>query len=62
MTEEQKANIYGMLLSEHTRIHNRINEIKGQSIDLSKQDINQIKHLENIQMDIMRKINTLLSR
>ena len=36
MNDIQKANIYGQLLNEHTRLHNQINEIKGQNNDLSK--------------------------
>ena len=62
MTEEQKAQIYGQLLNEHTRLHNTINEIKGQNIDLNKKQIQEIRSLEEQQVQIMRKINQLLSR
>jgi len=62
MTEEQKAQIYGQLLNEHTRLHNKINEIKGQNIDLNKTQIQEIRSLEQQQFQIMRKINQLLSR
>lgn len=61
MTNEEKANLYGHLLNEHTKIGNRIQEIKGQSIDLNKSDIQKIKDLEAIQMKIMRDINRLFS-
>jgi uncharacterized membrane protein (DUF106 family) len=62
MTEEQKANIYGMLLTEHSRLHNRINEIRSENLDLTKQNQEEIKRLENAQLEIMRKINLLLKK
>lgn len=62
MLETEKANIYGMLLSQHTKLHNQINEIKGQNIDLNKNQLMEIKKLEGVQVEIMKKINLLLSR
>jgi len=62
MTEQQKADMYGRLLNEHTRIHNKINEIKGQNIDLNQKQLQEIRSLENQQVQIMKKINQLLSR
>jgi len=61
MTNEQKAQQYGQLLNEHTRIGNQISEIKGQSIDLSQNELSQIKELENRQIQIMYSIQRLLS-
>jgi hypothetical protein len=61
MTNEQKAQQYGQLLNEHTRIGNQISEIKGQSIDLSQKEQSQIKELENRQIQIMNSIQRLLS-
>lgn len=61
MTNEQKAQQYGQLLNEHTRIGNKINEIKGQSIDLSQNQLNEIKRLESKQLLIMNFINRLMS-
>ncbi len=61
MTNEEKANLYGHLLNEHTKIGNRISEIKGQNIDPSQSDLKKIKELENLQMRIMVDINRLLS-
>jgi len=46
MTNEQKAQQYGELLNEHTRLGNQINEIKGQSIDLNQNQLSQIGRLE----------------
>lgn len=62
MSEGEKANIYGMLLSQHTKLHNQINEIKGQNIELNQSQIGEIKKMEFAQMEIMKKINLLLSR
>lgn len=61
MTESQKADLYGRLLNEHTRIGNQISEIKGQNIELNQKQKSDIKILENQQIDIMRKIRNLLS-
>ncbi len=61
MNDTHKANIYGQLLNEHRRLHNLITEIKGQNIDLTKKDIEQIKVLEKQQVKIMNDINRLLS-
>jgi hypothetical protein len=61
MTNEQKAQHYGQLLNEHTRISNQISEIKGQSIDLSPRDQAKIKELEGKQIQIMNSIQRLLS-
>lgn len=60
MTNEQKSVMYGQLLNEHTRLHNRINEIKGSNIDLSQSNLNEIKSLENQQFKIIETINNLL--
>lgn len=62
MTEEQKAQVYGQLLNEHTRLHNQINEIKGQNLDLNQRQIQEIRMLESRQIEIMNKIRQLLSR
>lgn len=61
MTEQQKAAMYGQLLNEHTRNHNKINEIKGQNIDLNQKQIQEIQRLELSQHQIMRQINLLMS-
>lgn len=62
MTEQQKAALYGQLLNEHTRLHNKINEIKGQSIELSNSQIREIKQLEMLQVRVMKQINVLMTR
>ena len=61
MKQEQKAQLYGQLLNEHTKLHNRINEIKGQNLDLNKKQIDDIRNLERQQLLIMNKIRSLFS-
>lgn len=61
MTTEQKAQMYGQLLNEHTRLGNRVSEIKGQSIELNPEQKRLIQELENKQIQIMSDINRLLS-
>jgi hypothetical protein len=61
MTEEQKAQIYGSLLNEHTKCFNEINRIKGESLDLNREQMNRIQQLENRQKQIMDQVKRLLS-
>ena len=61
ISAEQKAAIYGQLLNDHTRLHNQIQEIKGQSIDLNQKQLQEIRQLEQKQLFIMQQINRLMS-
>jgi len=61
MNEQMKAQMYGDLLNQHTKLHNQINEIKGQSIELNQQQLIKIRQLEQQQLQIMSKINQLFS-
>ncbi len=61
MDKINKANVYGQLLNEHRRLHNLINEIKGQNIELTQSKLMEIKQLEKQQIKIMSDINKLLS-
>jgi hypothetical protein len=61
MTQEEKAQQYGNLLNQHTRISNMISEIKGQDIELNPKQLGKIKELQNQQVLIMNTINRLLS-
>ena len=62
MTEEQKAQMYGQLLNQHTKLHNKINEIKGQNIDPTPNQLKEIRTLELQQLKIMNQIRQLLTR
>lgn len=61
MDDNQKSVIYGELLNHHTRLHNKINEIKGSNIDLTQAQINEIRQLEQVQLKIVQQINQLLN-
>jgi hypothetical protein len=61
MTEQQKADAYGQLLNEHTRIANKVAEIKGQNIELTKDQQKQIEILQNKQIQIMSQIKNLFN-
>lgn len=61
MTEQQKAEVYGELLNEHTRIGNKVAEIKGQNIELSKDHLRQIEILQRRQVEIMENIKKLFN-
>ena len=59
MTNEQKAQKYNQLMYEYTRIQNRISSIKGESINLNQQQLNEIQNLENTLRLIMDKVSRL---
>lgn len=59
MENEQKAQIYNQLMYEYTRVQNRISSIKGESIDLNQQQLNEIRNLENTLRLIMDKVSKL---
>jgi hypothetical protein len=61
MSEQHKAQAYGELLNEHTRVGNRINEIKGQNIELSKEQQRQVELLQKKQIEIMENIKRLFN-
>jgi hypothetical protein len=61
MNETQKAEIYGRLLNDHTRLHNQIQEIKGQNLELNQDQIGQVRQLEEGQRRIMAALNKLMS-
>jgi hypothetical protein len=60
MTNEQKAQQYGQLLNEHTRLGNKISSIKGESIELNQKQLNEIKSLESKQVQIMNFLQRLM--
>jgi plasmid stability protein len=61
MNNEQKAQMYNQLLSEHTRTMNEISSIKGESIDLNNQQLMRIRQLEDRQRQIMSSIQRMMS-
>jgi len=61
MNQEQKAQRYGELLNEHTRVSNQISSIKSEDIEMNKEQLERINRLKNRQIQIMNEINKLLS-
>jgi hypothetical protein len=61
MREEEKAQIYGNLLNEHTKLFNEINRIKGDSLELSLEQKRKISEMEQRQIQIMEQVKRLLS-
>jgi hypothetical protein len=61
MTTEQKAEVYGNLLNEHTKCFNEINRIKGESLELNREQRLKVQQLEQRQQQIMTEVNKLLS-
>lgn len=59
MENEQKAQMYNQLMYEYTRIQNRISSIKGESINLNQQQLNEIQNLENTLRLIMDRVSKL---
>jgi len=59
MTNEQKANTYNQLMFEYTKIQNKISSIKGESISLNQNQINEIRTLENKLRIIMETASRL---
>ena len=52
MNNEQKAMVYNQLMFEYTKIQNQISSIKGESISLNQNQINEVRELE-------RKLNSV---
>ncbi len=62
MDNNSKARIYGELLNEHTRLGNMISEIKVSNYELTQEQKQQIRILQNRQVEIMKSINKLFSK
>ena len=59
MTNEEKGRIYSQLMFEHTKIQNKIASIKGESIELNKSQLQEIRFLEQRLLQIMRAASRL---
>lgn len=59
MTNEQKASVYNQLMFEYTKIQNKISSIKGESLSLNQNQINEVKELENRLRMIMETASKL---
>ena len=61
MENSQKAQMYGQLLNEHTRVGNQISEIKSEHFEMNDEQMRRIRVLENQQVQIMLSIKRLMS-
>ena len=59
MTNEQKAQVYNQLMSEHIRLSNQISSIKGENIDLNQDQIQRIKIVEPKIQEIVIRLSRL---
>ena len=59
MNNEQKAQLYNQLMFEYTKLQNRVSSIKGESINLNQNQLNEIRNLESKMNLIMSKIMSL---
>lgn len=61
MNDQQKADQYGKLLNEHTKLGNQVSEIKGENIEMNNSQTARIKVLQSKQLQIMNTIRAMLS-
>ena len=59
MTNEEKGRIYYQLMFEHTKIQNKIASIKGESIELNPQQLQEIRMLERQLLILMQRASRL---
>ena len=59
MNNEDKAKMYNQLMFEYTKIQNQISSIKGESISLNQNQINEVRELERKLNFIMQKASRL---
>ena len=60
MNYQQKADQYGKLLNEHTKLGNQVSEIKGENIEMNNSQTARIKVLQTKQLQIMNTIREML--
>jgi hypothetical protein len=61
MNNQQKADQYGKLLNEHTKLGNQVSEIKSENIEMNDSQTSRIKQLQTKQIQIMNTIRAMLS-
>jgi hypothetical protein len=60
MDNNRKAELYGQLLNEHTRLSNQISAIKGESLELNEKQKREIQSLNQRQLFIMKQLESLM--
>ena len=61
MNDQQKADQYGKLLNEHTKLGNQVSEIKGENIEMNNSQTARINVLQTRQLQIMNTSRAMLS-
>ena len=60
MTQEQKSQLYSNLLSQHTRLDNKINEIKSEDFELNNEQMGRIRTLQMQQGQLVAQMERLM--
>jgi hypothetical protein len=61
MNDEQKAQRYNQLTYNFDRLANEISSIKGESIDLNREQLMQIQKLQEQQGKIMSELQRMMN-
>lgn len=61
MTQEEKSRVYSALLFEHDKLTNRINSIKGESLEMDQSQMTQIRTLQYRQGELVEQMRRLMS-
>jgi hypothetical protein len=61
MTQEQKSQLYSNLLSQHTRLDNKINEIKSEDFELNNEQMGRIRVLQMQQGQLVAQMQQLMN-
>ena len=61
MTQEEKSQLYSNLLMQHTRLDNKINEIKSEDFELNNEQMGRIRTLQTQQGQLVAKMQQLMN-
>ena len=61
MTQEQKSQMYSQLLTQHTRLDNKINEIKSEDFELNNEQMGRIRVLQMQQAQLVSQMQQLMN-
>ena len=60
MTQEQKSQLYTNLLSQHTHLDNKINEIKAEDFEINDEQMGRIRVLQSKQGQLVGQMQQLM--
>lgn len=60
MTREEKSQVYSNLLLQHTRLDNKINEIKSEDFELSDEQMGRIRVIQTQQGYLVSQMQQLM--